>query len=90
MTRKVNNKGKNYTVKDKQADVLATDNPFLVNCSGPSFMIVYVQPLKDDGTFGSPVTDGGGVLNWASEGTVSEPNPSMMNKIPESNATLPN
>ena len=28
-------------VKVKQADVLAMDKPFLVNCNGPNFMIKY-------------------------------------------------
>lgn len=38
---KIQVKERNHTVKDKQADVLATDRPFLVNCSGPSFVIIY-------------------------------------------------
>jgi len=29
-----------HTAKERLAEVLATDRPFLVNCSGPSFMIV--------------------------------------------------
>ncbi len=39
--------------------------------------------------FGKPITDGGGVLVWTNEGAPSEPNPSIMNMIPESRATLP-
>lgn len=34
-------KGKQLAVNVKQAAVLATDRPFLVSCSGPSFMTTY-------------------------------------------------
>lgn len=83
-------KEKQLTEKVKHAAVLATDKPFLVNCKGPSFMITYEQPPKDMGRLGKPVIAGGGVLNWTSEGTPSDPNPNIMNRIPESNNTLPN
>lgn len=39
--------------------------------------------------FGTPRTDGGGVLVWTKEGAPSEPNPSIMNMMPERRATLP-
>lgn len=36
----ITHKRKGHTANERHADVLATDRPFLVNCSGPSFMIV--------------------------------------------------
>lgn len=33
---------------------------------------------------------GGGVLDWTSGGTPSEPSPNVMNNNPESKYTLPN
>jgi len=36
------------------------------------------------------VIAGGGVLNWTSGGTPSDPKPNVINRIPESNDTLPN
>lgn len=70
--------------------MLATDKPFLVNCNGPSLKIKYEYPLIDIGRSGNPVTEAGGVLNCTGGGTPSEPSPNIMNKIPESNDTLPN
>lgn len=44
----------------------------------------------EEGRCGNPVRDEGGVLVWTIGATLSEPNPSIMNSIPDSNATLPN
>jgi hypothetical protein len=43
----------------------------------------------EEGRFGNPVIDEGGILVWTSGATLSDPNPSIINSIPESNATLP-
>lgn len=76
-------------MKVKHAAVLATDNPFLVNCNGPSFMIRYEYPVKDGGKLGSPIIAAGGVLDWTRAGAPSAPSPNIINKIPERRVTLP-
>lgn len=43
----------------------------------------------EGGRSGNPVRDEGGVLVWTSGTTLSDPNPSIINNIPDSNATLP-
>ena len=43
---------KELTVKVRHADVLPTDNPFLVSCKGPNFIITCEYPARDWGDTG--------------------------------------